>query len=414
METHEGMAAHPHEVGTQDARIALPTAAPEKPRGGDLDAQLRSFDEVPLFMKTLPKDDAGADSTNTAVDALQALAFEGPPDEAAETCKEQGNEYFRARRFREALGFYRQGLDAQPDDARLRETLFLNSAACNLELQNYGRALHDARGALETNAGSIKALFRAARAFLALDRIDHAVGCCELGVQKDPGNAEFQRLHARVTERRTQLVRLACERDERARRKKLDEDALTVALLSRGLWIERGQDMADNPSPAHFDAEARPAHASDSVPLSAPQDAWRAPDPIRTPLVLPVTLLYPQHSTSDLIASYHEDTPIGMHLGAMFPPEARGSLPWDPRGEYVARDLSVIAPTRRGRLLRMGHQLSLRDILDQAATDAASGRPEDRDGVALRSGMVHLVVLPRGSVAERTWVDTFKRTHRSA
>lgn len=82
-------------------------------------------------MRNLPAGEA----SNTALDALQALAYEGHPDDAARNFKEQGNEYFRAKRYYEALGFYRQGLDAKPGGQALLESLFLNCAACNLELR---------------------------------------------------------------------------------------------------------------------------------------------------------------------------------------------------------------------------------------------------------------------------------------
>ena len=55
--------------------------------------------------------------------------------EIAQNFKEQGNEYFRGKRYREALGFYTQGVDAKPDDVQLKEALVLNRAACNLELR---------------------------------------------------------------------------------------------------------------------------------------------------------------------------------------------------------------------------------------------------------------------------------------
>lgn len=55
--------------------------------------------------------------------------------EIAQNFKEQGNEYFRGKRYREALKFYTQGVDAKPDDAQLGEALLLNRAACNLELR---------------------------------------------------------------------------------------------------------------------------------------------------------------------------------------------------------------------------------------------------------------------------------------
>ena len=114
--------------------------------------------------------------------------------------------------------------------------------------------------------------------------------------------------------------------------------------------------------------------------------------------------LYPQHNTSDLVSEYQEDTPVGMHLDVMFPPEARGSLPWDPKGEYVSSNLSVIAKNHKGRLLRVGHKLSLRALLDQGAKDSETGDPQDRDGIVLRDGIIDLVVLPKGSAAEATWI----------
>jgi hypothetical protein len=64
-----------------------------------------------------------------------ALTKDPTNKEVAQNFKEQGNEYFRGKRHREALGFYAQGVDAKPDDARLREALLLNRAACNLELR---------------------------------------------------------------------------------------------------------------------------------------------------------------------------------------------------------------------------------------------------------------------------------------
>jgi small subunit ribosomal protein S7e len=57
--------------------------------------------------------------------------------EIAENFKEQGNEYFKGKRYREASGFYTQGVDAKPDNLILLEALLCNRAACNLELSRY-------------------------------------------------------------------------------------------------------------------------------------------------------------------------------------------------------------------------------------------------------------------------------------
>ena len=54
--------------------------------------------------------------------------------EIAQNFKEQGNDYFKGKRYREAIGFYSQGIEAKPTDETLLEALLCNRAACNLEL----------------------------------------------------------------------------------------------------------------------------------------------------------------------------------------------------------------------------------------------------------------------------------------
>lgn len=54
--------------------------------------------------------------------------------DVAENFKNQGNDYYRGKRYREALKFYHQALGASPQELSLKESLFLNIAACELEL----------------------------------------------------------------------------------------------------------------------------------------------------------------------------------------------------------------------------------------------------------------------------------------
>jgi tetratricopeptide (TPR) repeat protein len=58
-------------------------------------------------------------------------------EEIASNFKAQGNDYFKEKRYREALGFYTQAIDAKPTDSVLEQSLFLNRAACNLELSEW-------------------------------------------------------------------------------------------------------------------------------------------------------------------------------------------------------------------------------------------------------------------------------------
>lgn len=256
---------------------------------------------------------------------------------------------------------------------------------------------------MQVNKHSLKALYRAAKAFLALDRVQDAQGACDLALERD-GGADFVALRQAVLDRAATLARRDKERAERARRAKLLADALRVACLARGLFLTQDAEQDDTHAP-QFDPEALPPSSAMSLPLLG-ATRYEAPDPIRTPLLFPVVLMYPQHNTSDLIAAFHEDTTIGQHLAAMFPPEARGSLPWDRAGEYVADRLSVLAVTHKRRILRVGHKLTLRAFLDLAAQD--HGHPEHRDGLVLHNGQLRLAVFPKGSAVERTWLDAAK------
>ena len=95
------------------------------------DVFLQQMERHPLFMHTLDSSDS---SQNIELEALQALAYEGTPLEIATNFKTQGNQAFRERRYRDALGFYTQGIQVKSGDQEIENALLLNRAAVNLEL----------------------------------------------------------------------------------------------------------------------------------------------------------------------------------------------------------------------------------------------------------------------------------------
>jgi len=109
---------------------ALPPGLAE-PNSVPRDVFLKEMESHPLFMHTLPTDPSGS----TALEALQALAYEGTPREIALNFREQGNEAFREKRYRDALEFYSKGIAAKSGDWDVEGVLYLNRAAVNLELR---------------------------------------------------------------------------------------------------------------------------------------------------------------------------------------------------------------------------------------------------------------------------------------
>lgn len=182
--------------------------------------------------------------------------------EIALNFKNHGVECHREGQLREALGFFTQGLDAQPEDASLRESLLLNRAACNLSLRelalrrvpnlspidlllrflgNYASVLKDTSAALTQNPALAKAYFRATSALLALSRWEDALDCIERG-RKLPNEsaADKQDLWINFKSKAEAGLRLVAEKAERERRERVGNQALIRAFhVSRHTLLGR-------------------------------------------------------------------------------------------------------------------------------------------------------------------------------
>ncbi|KZP00686.1 hypothetical protein CALVIDRAFT_208284 [Calocera viscosa TUFC12733] len=90
---------------------------PQPPSPADLEKALQAFDPTPLFMQSLPSSPAGEGYETYQARSAQEPCARGHGGwcvQRALNFKELGNEYFRGKRWREAVGFYTQGIDACP------------------------------------------------------------------------------------------------------------------------------------------------------------------------------------------------------------------------------------------------------------------------------------------------------------
>lgn len=202
--------------------------------GKTIGEAMKTFDSVPLFMKELPEANDGGDDakgSDAALEALKSLAFDGTPDEVAENFKKHGNDYFKAKRYREARDFYTQAIDSDPLGDALRLSLYLNRAACNLEMHNYRLALKDTSAALGVDPRSVKAFYRAAKALSAVDKVVEAIDCCDHGLQIDEGNVDMLKLKNQVIKDAEKKIQREKDSTERERRKGEGDKALKQAFL---------------------------------------------------------------------------------------------------------------------------------------------------------------------------------------
>ncbi|KAG9007850.1 hypothetical protein FRB90_009205 [Tulasnella sp. 427] len=373
--------------------MALPRPEP-RPAG----ISLADLDSIPLFMRHLPEDDG---SNNIALEALQSLVYEGSPDEQARRFKDQGNEYFRGKRFREASAYYTQGINVNPSDPIIQEALLLNRAACNLELKNFGMVLRDTSAGLMINPQSPKAYFRASAALVSLERYIEALDVCHRCLAFDPQNTSVRQQRDKIIGLKEAHEQKEIERQERLRKDREERRVMAAAFQALNLVV---LPLSSNEAPSQWQPHFDPAFSGLRTSV--------------TPILFPVFLGYPQYNQSDLITSFDPSATFSSHLVTMFPPtpgapplQGFGARPtakgpdWDVTGEYTTSNLSIYAITHRRRLLKIGKRMTLRDACDAAA---ATSTPGERDGLELRDGSLNFTVLPKGEI-ERAWVDDYKR-----
>jgi tetratricopeptide (TPR) repeat protein len=353
--------------------------------GKTVDEVLADLNKSPLFMTELEENDDIA--------ALQALNYEGTPLEDGTDFKERGNECFRARMFADAKEFYTKGVqilaaeerkrqngevtknpegepDSEEEIAKQRsvlEGLYVNRAACHLELRNYRSCWTDCAAALRLNPANVKACYRSARALLAVGRIEEADDVCARGLALDGENKALRGLA-------DEIISKAKERDAR-RKKEAEREAREKrrALLRKAALKARGIPTRTTEKPPEMEDAA----------LALVPD----PDDPRSTLSFPTVLLYPAHLETDFIKGFNEMQALEDHLSYVFP------LPWDKEGAYTMAGTECYVETREGGLLKMGKRVPLLKIL-------STGKVEVVDEV------VRIFVLPKAEA--EAWVKKFK------
>ncbi|ODN80704.1 hypothetical protein L202_02870 [Cryptococcus amylolentus CBS 6039] len=373
------------------------------------------LDSTPLFMRETPEE--GPDGNHPILDALKTLVFDGEGDEVALNLKNHGNELYGQKSYADAIVAYTQAIDAKPADHRLRITLYNNRAACHLMLKKYSSVLEDTsstiaiysagkKSGLDQDKGLVKALWRSAQALVALRRWQEAGDVIPRGADlaKEVGEDTegWDKLRVQVEKGIKQVE----EQAERLRRETMTKLALKQAVSDRGLIILDTPSPPDNPNPPHFDP--------DSIPPTDAESGW-APPPPHTPVVFPVFLLYPSYSQSDFITHFHENSAFEDQLAVMFPTSfSNPQVPWadwDEKHEYYVPNLVLYVETSERRLLKVGKELTLREVLLKAKRDAKGS--VKKDGVVLRDGLLSFVILIKGA-QEKAWIEEFKKARDAA
>ncbi|RCI05287.1 hypothetical protein CU098_007523 [Rhizopus stolonifer] len=331
----------------------------------DFDNLDKELSQVPLFMSDLPEEE------NIALSALQSLAFDGSPEEIAQNFREQGNDCFRAGRARypDAIAYYTKAIDTECKDQSIIEACLANRAACNLELQNYGRVLNDCSRCLKINPKNVKALYRSSKALLALDKLVEAIDCCNHALTIDPENKPIQDIKQKATTRKDYIDEKIRQKEEREERERNKKQILENAFKERNIKIEVADKDVRDKANIEFDHETQTL-------------SW------------PVFFLYPEYKESDYIQSFNETNTFNDHLELMFEQPA----PWDTKHQYTVDNLEVYFEDTRGlnpKLIKIGKKLPLKKILSL-------------EQYVIKNGVPSFIIMPKNSDFKQEFINKFK------
>ncbi len=264
------------------------------------------------------------------------------------------------KKLQDAYVYYSQAVELRTFLPTLASSCLSNRALVSLALQNYGRALQDARDSVRVDRNNSKGWYRGAQALRALGKRGMAVDWLSEGQRcKHIGKAEiaaFNKLRAEVEEeerreeeklRQREERRLEREREQEERRRKEEQELADVlqALKERRLTLGKPL-FASSSREQQLDEEEEKAADSSSLSLSPLASASSSPYSGRIQLLadgclsFPLLFLYPAEQQSDHIQQHHENEPLSASLRLLFPPAAP-SPPWDTRSRYRLGELDV-------------------------------------------------------------------------
>ena len=102
--------------------------------------------------------------------------------------KEKGNALVKEKKYKEALDCYSKGIEHNPNEP----ILYSNRSAMYLNLEEFELALKDADKAIELKPDYIKPYLRKGKALEGLNRKKEALAVYELGLEKNPNDAQLR------------------------------------------------------------------------------------------------------------------------------------------------------------------------------------------------------------------------------
>lgn len=344
------------------------------------------FDKIPMFMKNVPENIDPEKVPELA--CLQSMLRDPSPEEQAGSCREDGNQLFREKKYQEAVAAYTEGIKMASADPELNAVLYTNRAAAQFYLGNYRSSLNDAIAARKQKEDHLKAVIRGALCYMEMKKFSEALTWCDEGLQISPTEKKLLETRAKADK-----LHRAAERDARKMRQaekktQVERESLLRAIQDRGIkLLDEGEQEEDEETSGTW---------SDGISSSENVTGARVVVGDDGRLRWPVLFFYPEHNQSDFISAFHEDSRFLDHLQEMF---SQDSPPWDTDRKYRAQDLEIFFEDETSQSFQqVNPKSSLLQALQQRRFHVRAGTPS-------------FLVLVKGSVFCRKYFSD-KTLHR--
>ncbi|ODQ82006.1 hypothetical protein BABINDRAFT_58918 [Babjeviella inositovora NRRL Y-12698] len=339
-----------------------------------VDDVMKELNRMPFFMTQLDETD-GEGGENLGLEALKALAYEGEPDEVATNFKNQGNDCYKGKQYKNAIEFYTKGLEMKCGVDALEASLYLNRAACNLELKNYRKCVNDCKLCLKIDPKNIKAYFRSCKAYFGMDRLDEAIEVAEYALALEPENTAIRSVLATAQQRKGQFKALADKKQREAQEKQMKQVILANAINLRHILVVK------TPKPAALlgDAKLRLEDETD----------------YGSQLIFPAMVVYPTTDEFDFIAEISElTTPAEMMEMVLNRPAAFFAEPQ--HQNFHPKKMEAYMETETGGLIRVGKKVAINNVL-----------MADKPSVPLFDNSLRIYFVPK--VDSVAWIATWDK-----
>ncbi|XP_029905858.1 tetratricopeptide repeat protein 4 [Myripristis murdjan] len=334
------------------------------------------FEKVPMFMKTAPEEIDP--KTHPELACLQSMIHDDDrtPEEQAMSLKNEGNEYFKEKNYKNAILSYTAGLKKNCGDQELNTVLLTNRAAAHFYLGNMRSALNDATAAKKIRPDHLKALVRGAQCCLELRNFAEAIQWCDAGLKAHPTDKKLQELRAAADKQKRAAERDARKAKAQKKKTRTEKEALLAAIKERGIKLMQHNKVRQHSSDSE-DEDGGSARGLAELSLDglSSQEATGAQvflDP-QGSLHWPVLFLYPEHQQSDFISAFCENSCFIDHLAVMFGEELP---PWDTDRKYLPQNLQLFfEDEEKDTLYQVDPETSLLKVLQHNRCFVKAGSP---------------------------------------